>query len=84
MMNKVLIEVTSPAAGQTFDMFVPDTIQIGEMISLIGNVFAQTSNGTYSKTSSMVLSEKKTGYVFVLNKTIKDSTIRNGSKLLLF
>jgi len=84
MMNKVLIEVTSPAAGQTFDMFVPDTIQIGEMISLIGNVFAQTSNGTYSKTSSMVLSEKKTGYVFDLNKTIKDSNIRNGSKLLLF
>jgi len=84
MMNKVLIEVTSPAAGQTFDMFVPDTIQIGEMISLIGNVFAQTSNGTYSKTSSMVLSEKKTGYVFDLNKTIKDSNRRNGSKLLLF
>ena len=83
-MNKVLIEVTSPAAGQTFDMFVPDTIQIGEMISLIGNVFAQTSNGIYSKTSSMVLSEKKTGYVFDLNKTIKDSNIRNGSKLLLF
>lgn len=83
-MNKVLIEVTSPAAGQTFDMFVPDTLQIGEMISLIGNVFAKTSNGAYSKTSSMVLSEKRTGYVFDLNKTIKDSNIRNGSKLLLF
>lgn len=46
-MNKVLIEVTSPAAGQIFDMFVPDTLQIGEMISLISNVFAQTSNGTF-------------------------------------
>ena len=83
-MNKILIEVTSPAAGQTYDMFVPDTLQIGEMVSLLGNVFAQTSNGTYSKTSSMVLSEKKTGYVFDLNKTVRDSNIRNGTKLLLY
>ena len=83
-MNKILIEVTSPAAGQTYDMFVPDTLQIGEMVSLISNVCAHTSYGPYSKTSSMVLSEKKTGYVFDLNKTVRDSNIRNGSKLLLF
>lgn len=83
-MNKILIEVTSPAAGQTYDMFVPDTLQIGEMIMLIGNVFAQTSNGTYAKTSTPVLCEKKTGFVFDWNKTVGDSNIRNGSKLLLF
>ena len=83
-MNNVLIEVTSPAAGQTYDMFVPDTLQIGEIIQLISNVFAQTSNGTYTKTSPMVLSEKKTGFIFDLNKTVRDSNIRNGSKLLLF
>lgn len=83
-MNKVLIEVTSPAAGQTYDMFVPDTMQIGEIIPLISSVFAQTSNGIYSQTVSSVLSEKKTGYVFELNKTVRESNIRNGSKLLLF
>ncbi len=83
-MNRVLIEVTSPAAGQTYDMFVPDTLQIGEMISLISNVFAQTSSGTYYRTNTMVLSEKKSGYVYELNKTLKESNIRNGSKLLLF
>lgn len=83
-MVKILIEVTSPAAGQTYDMFVPDTLQISEILSRVGNVFAQESKGTYSGSSQMVLCEKNTGGVLDPKQTIKDAQIRNGSKLLLF
>ena len=83
-MNKILVEITSPAAGLTYDMFVPDTLQIGEMIPLISDVFSQTSGGTYSTTEPSVLCDYKTGFAFDLNKTVKEANITNGSKLIIF
>lgn len=83
-MNKVLIEVTSPAASQSYDMLVPENMQVGEFASLVSGVFSGTSNGIYQYTGSSVVSERDTGFVLDPNKTIRESNIRNGTKLLLF
>ena len=83
-MNKILVEITSPAAGLTYDMFVPDSLQIGEMIPLVSNIFSQTSGGTYSATQPNILCDYITGVVYDLNKTVKEANITNGSKLILF
>ena len=83
-MKKVLVEVTSPAAGLTYDMFVPSTLRIGEMVSLISNLFAQTSNGMYVRSEPAVLCERKSGYVYDFRHTVQEADIRNGTKLILF
>lgn len=83
-MNKLLIEVTSPAAGQSYDMLVPENMQIGEFASLVSGVFSGTSSGIYQYTGSFVVSEKHTGNVLNPNNTMKESNIRNGTKLILF
>lgn len=83
-MTKVLIEVTSPAAGETFDMFVPETMHIGEVALLVSGLFDNISQGTYKKTNSPILCEKISGSVYDPNKTVKESGILNGTKFLLF
>lgn len=83
-MNKILIEVTSPAACQSYDMLVPENMQIGEFAYLVSSVFSGTSSGIYQYTGSSVVSEKNTGIVLNPNKTMRESNIRNGTKLILF
>ena len=82
-MSKILLEITSPAAGESYDVFVPDNMQIGELISLLGIVFTQTSNGIYIFSNQAVLSEKNAGTVYNPNDRIRDLDIKNGTKLLL-
>ncbi|MBQ2963360.1 MAG: hypothetical protein IJE14_01735 [Clostridia bacterium] len=83
-MNKILIEVTSPAAEQSYDMLVPDNMQVGEFATLVNEVFSKISNGIYRFNGSYVVSEKVTGSILKPEMTMKESNIRNGSKLILY
>ena len=83
-MEKLLIEVHSPAANIVHDIFVPINMQIGEIIQLIGRMFAQLSGGTFLFTGKGVLSERESGYIFDPNQQVKNSRLRNGTKLILY
>lgn len=81
---KYLIEVSVPASGLVHDLFVPDTMQVGTLTLLSANVFAQLSGGLYVASESAILCEKKTGCVFDADKRIRDTAIRNGTRLVLY
>lgn len=83
-MEKILIEVTAPAANLTYDMLIPYNIQIGEMSQLIASVFSQLSNGTYVSTGKNIVCDRATGTTFEPSVFVKDTEIKNGAKLLLF
>ncbi len=83
-MQKLLVEISSPAVDKTYDVYIPCNLQVGEVIRLAARVFADLSNGTYKRSSCNVLCEKETGRVFDPDLFVKDSGIRNGMKLLLF
>lgn len=83
-MKKYLIEVTSPAAAQKFDMLVPDCLQIGEFAQLVGGVFTTTSGGTYISGHSVIVCNKLTGDVLNPDLFIRDLGFRNGTKLLVY
>lgn len=83
-MEKILVEVTAPAANLTYDMLIPQNMQIGEISQLIASVFAQLSSGTYVNTGKNVICDKATGTSFEQSAFVKDTEIKNGAKLLLF
>lgn len=83
-MQKILVEVSSPAAGLTYDMFVPDIMQIGEFASLATSLFIQLSGGTFTCKRSVIVSERKSGRVYDPNLTVKEAQIKNGTKLIIF
>ena len=83
-MDKLIIEIHSPAANLVHDIFVPGNMQIGEITQLIGKLFAQLSGGTFFFTGNCILSEKESGSVLDPNKIVKHTNLRNGSKLVLY
>ena len=82
-MQKILVEVSSPAAGKTYDMFVPDSMQIGEFATLATSLFTQLSDGTFSCSRMVAVCERKTGRVFDCNMTVKESNIKNGTQIII-
>ena len=83
-MKKILIEIASPAAGLTYDMFVPDTLQIGELARLACEVFRRMSNGLYSGSAPPILCNAEDGSSLESSGTVRSSRIRNGTRLILF
>ncbi len=83
-MNKVLIEVTLPAAGLSYDIFVPDSMQIGTLTMLTASVFSRLSGGVYTVGEQAVLCSRKTGEQYDINARLFETDIRNGTKLLLY
>lgn len=83
-MNKVLIEVKLPAAGMSYDIFVPDSMQVGTLTALVASAFSRLSGGVYIAGENAVLCEQKTGVQYNVNARIYETDIRNGTKLLLY
>ena len=83
-MSTILIEVKLPAADISYDLRVPDTMQIGTLTSLASSVFTELSNGIYHAGLKTVLCEQKTGKEYDVNSQIRDTDICNGTKLYLF
>ena len=83
-MEKVLVEITAPAANLTYDMLIPSNIQIGEMSQLVASVLSQLSNGTYTSTGKNIICDKVSGTIYAPSIFVKDTEIKNGDKLLLF
>ena len=83
-MKKILIEIASPAAGLTYDMFVPDTLQIGELARLVCEVFRKMSDGMYNGSEPPMLCTAADGNVLEPSGTVKSSGIGNGARLILF
>ena len=83
-MNKILVEVKLPAAGLSYDMFVPDSMQIGTLTMLAASVLSRLSGGAYIVGEHAVLCEQKTGAQFNPDARIFETNIRNGTKLLLY
>ena len=83
-MEKLLVEITSPAANLTYDMLLPRNIRIGAATGLIASVLSRLSNGMYEYAGAAVLCEKDTGEEFDPNLLVRDAGIRNGTKLLIY
>ncbi len=82
-MNKVIIEINVPAANEKFDVFVPKTSKIYEVIELVSEMFSSILEGKYKKTSDAVLCDAASGKVLDINKSVYELNLINGSKLIL-
>lgn len=83
-MNKVLIEVKLPVADMAYDLFVPDSMQVGTMTQLVASAFSKLSNGVYMPSECSVLCNQETGKEYDLNARVYETDIHNGTKLFLY
>ena len=82
-MNKVLVKLYVPTIEKEYDIWIPLNRRIYTVIKLIVKAIKEFTNGEYNPSKFPVLFDRKTAKPYDINLTIGESTIRNGSEIIL-
>ena len=81
--NKVLVSVSVPQLENKYDIYIPVNRKIHNVIGMIKNILHELSQGSFDAKSNYMLYDRDTGTAYNMNILVRDSDIRNGSKLIL-
>lgn len=83
-MNKYLITVIVPIVELEYDVYIPNNKKIGTIKTLILESLSELSNNSFNKKIEEVrMIDRDTGNEFGNNMYVKDSGIKNGSKIII-
>ena len=83
MENKVLIKLYIPEIDKVFDVFLPINKKIGNVIDLLDKAVLELSNGAFKGDFHTELINAYTGKTYEPDSLLKDTDIRNNTKLIL-
>lgn len=83
MNNKILIELEIPLIEKRYDLFIPINKKVGTVKNLIENVLVELTDSAYVPKDDSNFYSKETGEIFDVNKTVRDTNLRNGSRIIL-
>ncbi len=83
MNNKILIELEIPLIEKKYDLFIPINKKIGTIKHLIENALVELTDNAYVPRDDSNFYSKETGQIFDVNKTVRDTELRNGSRIIL-
>lgn len=82
-MDKVLIKLYVPVVDACFDVKIPLDKQLYKVIYLFIKAIYDLTEGAYMPKSSPYLYEKWSAYRYDVNLTARESSIQNGTELIL-
>ena len=83
MNNKILIELEIPLIEKWYDLFIPINKKVGTVKNLIENALVELTDSAYVPKDDSNFYSKETGEIFDVNKTVRDTNLRNGSRIIL-
>lgn len=82
-MDKVLVKVYVPMLEKVYDVWIPSHKRIYNVIDLLIKAVNELNDNCYRPDKLPMLYDKLTAEVYDINLSIKDSTIRSGTELVL-
>ncbi len=82
-MDKVLVEINVPMVEVTYNVWLPTNRRIYNIINLLLKSIKELNNNSIITTAKPLLYDEITSTPYNINLTIKDTNIRNGSRLIL-
>lgn len=83
MNNKILVTVCVPLLEANYEVYLPINRRISTIIRLLEKALIEMTNGYYPNKDNSVVIDEKSGNVYDINITVKESKMMNGSKLIL-
>ena len=83
MKNKILIELEVPIIEKKYDLFIPINKKIGTIKRLVELELIRLTEGAYEKVDSTNFYSKETGALYDVNRTVRDTDFKNGSRIIL-
>ena len=83
MNNKVLIKLSVPEIGYSFDVFIPVNEIIWKIKKMLAKSVSDLTGGVLNPNANYILMNKLTSEVYNNNKVVIDTNIRNITELIL-
>ena len=81
--NKILIELEIPLIEKKYDIFIPINKKICNIKSLIEQALVELTDKAYEIREDTNLYSKENGTIYDVNKTVRDTDLKNGSRVIL-
>lgn len=81
--NKVLVSVNVPILEKKYDIYFPVNRKMSNVIEMIKTSLQELSQGSFDMNNDYVLYNKENGEPYDMNILVRESNIRNGSKVIL-
>ncbi len=81
--NKILIELEIPLLEKQYDLFIPINKKIGTIKKLIEDFLIDITDHEYEIREDSNLYSKDTGDIYDVNKNVRDTDLKNGSRVIL-
>lgn len=82
-MNKVLVEIYVPVLNRSFDVFIPLTSSMSQVLELVKKAVKELSDGRFIADENTALCQRQDGTIININLSVAELEIKNGSKLML-
>ena len=81
--NKILIELSIPLIEQSYDLFIPINKKLGTIKYLVEEGLTELTDKAYIPNEASNFYSKETGQIYDINQTIRDTDLKNGSRIIL-
>ncbi len=81
--NKILIELSIPLIEKNYDLFIPINKKVGTVKKLIEEGLLELTDHNYIIKQDSNFYSKETGEVYDVNKTVRETDLKNGSRIVL-
>lgn len=82
-MNKILVFVYIPLLEKEYNLYIPINKKVGTIKKTIINSIVELSDGNINNVGILKLYDKDSSILLDNNSMIKETIVRNGSKLIL-
>lgn len=81
--NKILVEIEIPLIEKEYDVFIPINKKVGTIKKLIEKALIELTDGAYVMAEDTNFYSKENGAIYDINKTVRDTDLKNGSRVIL-
>ncbi len=81
--NKILIELYIPLIEKNYDLYIPINKKIGTIKRLIEEGLIDLTDHDYIIKEESNFYSKETGKVYDVNKSVRETDLKNGSRIVL-
>ena len=83
MKNKVLIELVVPDIDEIYNVYIPINKKIGNVIILLSRAISEFNIGDFEENNHNCIYNGETGERYQINDIVRNTNIRNGSRIIL-
>ena len=83
MNNKILIRLYIPLIEEEYDIFIPINKRVGTIKQLLEKCISEQNDNGYVLAEDTNLYSKETGEVYDVQLLVKDTDLKNGSRVVL-